>query len=323
LLSRQFEAELATPFAEADGVLIRVAILTHRETATIVVTVHHAIGDALSVIFWIRDVMRALAGEPLEPDRLPAAQEDDFGPGPAIPRNTGLPYREPRLGALDPRKNAELRVDVRRLSQDLGDLLRQQARVQGSTIHGAIVAAIAAASADLKPSLADRPINLMSPVSVRPLLDRTDAFGIAFATAIGDVGPVASNPFWAIARQANAINSPLRSSEGFASFLGGLGSFVSTGPSVDDAIELERQLFPIDFMISNLGVLPFSPRIGGIEILSLFGPAMILGMEGEQMIGVATIGSAIYLTHSSYSPIPGLLEAAEEQLRFIVDTVQR
>jgi hypothetical protein len=50
---------------------------------------------------------------------------------------------------------------------------------------------------------------------------------------------------------------------------------------------------------------------------------MILGMEGEQMIGVATIGSAIHLTHSSYSPIPGLLEAAEEQLRFIVDTVQR
>jgi hypothetical protein len=44
---------------------------------------------------------------------------------------------------------------------------------------------------------------------------------------------------------------------------------------------------------------------------------MILGMEGEQMIGIATIGSNIHLMHSSYRPMPGLLEATETQLRSI------
>jgi hypothetical protein len=317
LLARQTEEELATSFSKMDAILIRATVLKHPRTATLLVTTHHAIGDGLSVAFWIRDVVRALAGEPLDPCPLPAAQEDDFVPGPAMPSDTAPPYREPRLGTLDRRTKSALRVDLRRLPEELGRSLREQTKAHGTTVHGAITAAIVTAGAELTPGLADRPVNLMSPVNARELLGRTDAFGIGFATAIGDVGPVASEPFWSIARQANAINAPLRSSEGFAGFLGALGGFVSTRPTVLDAIELERRLFPIDFMISNLGVLPFPDRIGEINILSLFGPAMILGMEGEQMIGVATIGSNIHLMHSSYRPMPGLLEATEAQLRSI------
>jgi hypothetical protein len=37
------------------------------------------------------------------------------------------------------------------------------------------------------------------------------------------------------------------------------------------------------------------------------------------MIGVATVGGRIHLLHTSFTPIPGLLKAAENLLREAVD----
>jgi len=166
--------------------------------------------------------------------------------------------------------------------------------------------------------LAETPVNVMSPVNIRGFLDRGDAFAISFATATGDLDTTMPGGFWAVARRANAISEPLRSAEGLSAFAGALKGFIGTGPGVDDAVELERHVFPIDFMISNLGVLPFPAQFGPFEIRSLFGPSMILGMEGENMIGIAAVGSTIHLTQSSYRPIVSLLEGVEARLTSVV-----
>ena len=51
---------------------------------------------------------------------------------------------------------------------------------------------------------------------------------------------------------------------------------------------------------------------------SVVGPSVFVGIEGEQMIGAATVRGAIHLLHSSYTPIASLLETTEQVLRVAV-----
>src|SRR5260370_8393134 len=68
-------------------------------------------------------------------------------------------------------------------------------------------------------------------------------------------------------------------------------------------------------MVSNLGVLPFEADFGDLRLEALWGPSVFVGIEGEQMIGAATVRGAIHLLHSSYTPIASLLETTEQVLR--------
>jgi hypothetical protein len=65
---------------------------------------------------------------------------------------------------------------------------------------------------------------------------------------------------------------------------------------------------------SNCLVLPFETSIGAFTLESFWGPSVLVGIEGEQMIGAATLNGAIHLTHASYTPIPKLLQSMEATL---------
>jgi hypothetical protein len=67
-------------------------------------------------------------------------------------------------------------------------------------------------------------------------------------------------------------------------------------------------------MISNVSLVPYSPDFGKVTVKSLWAPAMLRGHEPEQTIGVATINGSIHLIHTSWNPIPGLLEGIEQKL---------
>jgi hypothetical protein len=53
---------------------------------------------------------------------------------------------------------------------------------------------------------------------------------------------------------------------------------------------------------------------GDLTLEAFWGPSVLVGIEGEQMIGAATLHGAIHLLHSSYAPIPSLLQATERTL---------
>jgi len=53
---------------------------------------------------------------------------------------------------------------------------------------------------------------------------------------------------------------------------------------------------------------------GGFKLESLWGPSVFVGIEGEQMIGAATLNGGIHLLHTSYIPILKLLQTMEATL---------
>jgi hypothetical protein len=65
---------------------------------------------------------------------------------------------------------------------------------------------------------------------------------------------------------------------------------------------------------NNRSVLPFETSVGNFKLKSLWGPSVFVSIEGERMVGVATLKGAIHLLHTSYTPIPKLLQTMEATL---------
>jgi hypothetical protein len=70
---------------------------------------------------------------------------------------------------------------------------------------------------------------------------------------------------------------------------------MSTSPDVPQIAAFELQVCACEGMVSNLGVLPFETSVGDFKLESLWGPSVFVSIEGEQMIGVATLNGAIHL----------------------------
>ena len=68
-----------------------------------------------------------------------------------------------------------------------------------------------------------------------------------------------------------------------------------------------------EFLLSNLGALPFNTDYGQMKLRGVWGPFLLPGSEDSQSLGVATINGSIHLTLTSLGnteakPILNLLE---------------
>jgi hypothetical protein len=108
--------------------------------------------------------------------------------------------------------------------------------------------------------------------------------------------------------------APTQSLETMSAMMHVLGQFLSDRPSETEIATLMAG-FRFDINISNLGNLPIETRFGDLTFERLWGPAILAGFEGEQEIGVATVNGSLSLLHTSYSPLPSLLETMEKFLR--------
>jgi hypothetical protein len=47
---------------------------------------------------------------------------------------------------------------------------------------------------------------------------------------------------------------------------------------------------------------------------AIWGPRALLGYEGERLISAATVEGSLHLMHTSYQPLPAVLEVMEQHL---------
>ncbi|WP_257458378.1 phthiocerol/phthiodiolone dimycocerosyl transferase family protein [Archangium lipolyticum] len=221
---RRTEGELVTRIPSTEGPLVRVTLLSSPQVHELLITFLHAIGDALSGIHFIRDLLQAL-GMILE------GQRPVLAPRPAsVPLDALLPTRVRGLeGALKagsfvgrmlpgllsrPRKlpgndevplaQREARMLPHELSEATSEKLLQRARAEGCTLHGVLMATALRAIARQFPE--SEPISLAcsTAVDLRSLLqgDIAEDIGVFVApvTTFHSVSKSAS--LWPLAREA-------------------------------------------------------------------------------------------------------------------------
>jgi hypothetical protein len=318
----KMETELSTPFPGEDALLVRAILIHEAHRATILLTVHHSIADGLSVALIVRDILEALSGKPLEALPVPQPQED-LCPPPTI-QSTELGSEEPEAPAPSApgtplkRDRSLLRVRGLGLPAELSDRLRERSRREGTTVHGALAAALVFAGRDIHREWREAPVRVVSPVNNRTILGRGDDCALSIIFPVGSYNPKSPIQFWEIARSVRDDLADMRTPGGLSAVFSGFGQLISSKPGVQGIAQFELQVCACEMMVSNLGVLPFDADFGDLGLEALWGPSVFVGLEGEQMIGAATVRGAIHLLHSSYTPIASLLETTEQVLRVAV-----
>jgi hypothetical protein len=313
---REMERELATPFGAGQAPLVRAVLLYRPYRTFLILSAHHSIADTKSLVFAIRDALLVLSGEPLDP--LPSigsldawlqrfrtmARDDGSDPGSFPPAGPLDVYRTPD-GLIPCIKGLTL-------APALTNELRQRSRTERTTVHGALVAAAVEAARRLSDELRSATINVGSAVDFRTAVGAGEDVALLSAGGSTPVEPQMQD-FWEIARFAKRSIAPIQSPEAMCSLMGGLGKYLSTRPD-EKQIGALMAGFRFDINISNLGNLPIETRFGYLTFAKLWGPSILAGFEGEQEIGVATINGSLNLLHTSYKPLPSLLESIEERL---------
>lgn len=311
-IEHEIKREFSAPFGTGDVALLKAALLYGEERCVIIITAHHAIADGMSLAHFIYDILQTLAGESLPHlALLPSIEEicstNNQAAGainsPAF-TNEPVPYAERSLD--------KLQVVRQRLSPELSASLREQSKRENTTVHGALTAAFAIALSQ-SPARTSRPVRICTPINARKYSSLD--YGLSFLALFPTYGyhDGEAENFWEIARSVTADLEAYRIQPGMAALIDLVEPFMNNH-GLNKMIHFDSRICAPDILISNLGVLNFSRNIGELTLESLWGPNVLIGTEGEQTIGVATINGNIHLIHTSYQSAPHLLEGAKKIL---------
>jgi len=216
-------------------------------------------------------------------------------------------------GVYRPYDNARPTVKGLQLSPGLTSRVRKRARVEGTTVHGALCAALVLASREVSPAWREISLRILSPINARPLLGAGESCGV-FLGATTSVFDRHAIDFWDIARDARIGVADNQTSENIAAQLSIFRQVVGNGAEVATAAQFVAKVFASEVLLTNLGSLSFDRQFGPVTLKAMFGPAVLTGLEGQQTIGVATVNGALCLLHTSHTPPEGLLEKTQSVL---------
>lgn len=314
----EFARELASPVDPERAPLMRAALWLEPERAVCILSTHHAIADGMSVAFVVRDLLQALAGASLQPLPVLPAYDD------LVRQSTAGHGRQPVVAGLDlpalgppavyrERDGAVPQIRMIGFVPEFVTQLRERARDEGTTVHGALCSGLALTFAQVRERPAGEPIRIWSPMDARRLLGLGDDCTLLALSMIVPAEPRGLPGFWDVARAISAALAANRTVEYLRAALGLLSQNISS-LAVADAARLMACRFPFDFVITNLGVLKYATRFGYLKLRALWGPAVLSGFEDEHVFGVTSANGGLSLTYSSYTPIDSLLERLERNL---------
>ena len=315
----EMEREMSSPVDPQEAPLIRATLLHHGDRAVCILVAHHAIADGISVTYLIRDLLQALSGQELEPLPVPPTHEELLG----ITGSEASPVISGGDRAMPPAPPATYRmwdgspphIKKLRLTTHLTATLRDRARQEGTTVHGALSVALAFAAREISGGAAQDSIRICSPIDTRDLLGLGGECVAVTGMAVIPIEPRRGDAFWSLARRAKSDLAPARSCEGLVAAQSAMHQAVVNGIDVQGVAGFLAAVFAHDIMLSNLGQVRFGTQFGALRLEAVWGPAILMGFAGAQTVGVTTVNGAIGLLHTSYEPIDSLLEATEGFLR--------
>lgn len=308
--------QLRDRFNIEEGPLIKVSVLHDEERCDIIIVVHHAIADGLSVTRLMRDLIEAVSGSQLHELGSPAPQGEKLASC-TLSENADC-HMVKSAGSAPPPKRFELRsqsnpevsIDNVQLSRSETCQLILKAREEKTTVHAAILAALVLAGRKLSTSWAESAVEGFTPISLRKRL-LIDADCVVALSASGTLlNPKTDSSLWELAREAKEQLRPQETMQGIKRSLEYFELATAKNANSEGVARSASHSLGFKLMLTNLGKLSFETDTPGLTLEALWGPVINLGFEDEQTVSAATVNGTLFLTHTSLSPICRLLSHA-------------
>ena len=308
------EAELVQTFDTERPPLVRTVLIREGARTIMMIVALHAIADGRSIQAVFRDALASMAGEALRPMETVPSREDlierlpaEAGPPPATPpggeaNRYAAPGAAPTVLTLgfEPALTADL---------------RERARREGTSLHGALCAAVTLAGRASSAAWRRGAVCVDSPIDIRAQLGAGDDCVPLLAQGKAVCDADRHPAFWDLARSARTQTMAGASTAAIRAGAAGLARFYAGQPDVAAVADLASGAFGCDAIVTNLGAWPYPTQFGDRRLEVVHGPALLMGFAGIETIGAATCDGRLRLTHASFTPIPSLLDGMEDVLR--------
>jgi hypothetical protein len=298
---------------------VRAVLMHEPHRATLILTAHHSIADGLSLTFAIRDTLVALSGNPRDPLLVTPSIESMLDSAESRPIELASTSEITEIEEMKPsvfrsQHGVVPSVHGLNLSAELTVKLRKRTQQEETTVHGALCAALVLAGRQAIGEWKDRPVRVLSPIDIRKLLGIGEHCGLFVSAAPASFKPNGMTAFWELARFAKRQLAGAQTREGVTPAIYAVQQAVSKGLDVEAATQFAAHGFAHEAVLTNLGNLRYETSFGEFKLEALWGPAICGGFEGSRTIGVVTVNEALHLLHTSYAPVPFLLERIEKVL---------
>lgn len=287
------EKEVNQPLPWSTGPLVKVVLLKGTKVNDLLIAFHHVIGDAMSGIYLVRDllsmaehiaggntpVVQPLPERPPVEDLLPESAHGVDGQvktasllGKQLVNMIQRPKKLPKDGDSSS-KDLRARNIYRVLTPEETERFITRCREESTTVHGAICAAVLKAAANQIHSPDGKPITIscMSMVDLRQFLNPPIGEEVGFyVSAIITVHRFSTDTeFWDLARSAReAVHQSLEKGEPFVS-LSLLNKLAPKNITPEGLTRIISRMYPSAVMVTNAGRLDIPEQYGPFALEDL------------------------------------------------------
>jgi hypothetical protein len=315
VLEEEMEKELQKSFGDGSGPLTRATLFHGRDRCVVMFATHHSSMDGKSHLLLVQDFLASVAGEDLG---------DPLEVQPGLGQLLGLPAPAEYVKKLEARSVApedRIRVEMPKvhvhrlqLAMEETEVLLERAKDEGTTVHAALVAALALAGKRYSAEWNAGPVRCMSPIDMRRTLGIPDAIGLLISSHHAPVRTPDGASFWDIARTVRKDMLADQTPHGARHLLGALSSMVA---EEHDAQDLYRSVLegPLvhELMVTNYAGYQVRTEYGNLKIVNLFTGSPSI-MPALQKVSVLTVNGRLGMTLVARDVFPTLLEDAREIL---------
>jgi Condensation domain len=316
---KEVERELKTLFDWNKAPLIRVVLLKGNDISDLIVSCDRVIGDAMSVMFLLRDILQALGLPDSELSILPEHPPYEHLVSQSK-QNQGfqtLSFKPPLTTTKIPRTLPEKccpTLHTWSLSNTETIKIINKCQKAKTSVHAAICAAFLLAVAEQNMQSNNLEISNLfkcfSPISIRPFLSEIEEdFGF-YATYLLIVEAITPNlSLWELARSIKTKLNQKLEPENIFDRIPGSEAFLSTRPSPNEVVNMMESVNSYDVIVSNLGRVKFSQQYGKLQLTSIYGPSFTTHFSNDIVIGVTTLEDRMF-----YSLVHSQLEVSSAQI---------
>src|SRR5215469_5584126 len=193
----EVKRELALPFELGDRRLQRVALVQGEALSELILVVHHSIGDGMSAMYLVRDLLKSMEGYELRelPPRL--ALEDLLCSGATAPMNQPQPLATSSTGGAKFDRPPRASLQIFEIDPGQLDCILSRRRQEGTTFHGALMSAL------LLSVPAQETLHCLAPINARKLIPNvSDDFRLYISSGMATLDRNAKQDFWSLVRSA-------------------------------------------------------------------------------------------------------------------------
>lgn len=307
---QEVEKELSVRFNTEEGPLLRVVLVQKTDSTVLILAANHTVADGTSLSYLTRDILLAVTGNELELMEPQVSNDETLGLPDDLPAQTVDQVHELKMKTdiVNPL------VSSHRFSESTTHNIVERARLENTSVHGAICAAVLMASRKMRPEWDETRMELVSPICTRGALDLDDNFGLNITTQSVFFEQQRHLSFWDLARLAKAGLGGTSSVEYTTGYLSFFRDIVFGHNDMQQMLDALKQAFNHHIMVTNLVRVRYKTDFGKLKLKALYGPMVRSGKGMEQTIGALTTNGSLCLTNTSDTPIPGLLAEMEQIL---------